>query len=163
MIQIIYIIFSFILDSFISNYINYSFPNISYLSTIYTLISLIVIESYYINKKKYYILLILIGCLFDIVYTDTFIINIILFLVVIIFTKLIDYKYHDNLLTINIKNIIGIILYHTLTYLILLISHYNNYDFLLLGNIIIRSIIMTIIYTSLSYLILKKINPKKVK
>lgn len=163
MILLIYTIFSFVLDNLISTYINYSLPNISYLSTIYALISLIIIEPFYINKKKYYITLIIIGILFDIVYTNTFIINIILFLVVILFSKLIDYKYHDNLLTINIKTILGIIIYHTLTYFIMLITHYNNYDIILLWNIILRSIIMTIIYTSISYIILKKINPKKIK
>ena len=132
--------------------------------TIYTIISLVIMYNYFDNKKKYFIILIILGALFDIVYTNTFLVNIVIFITLYIILSNIDYQMPTNIITINIKSIICISFYHILTYIILLLSHYNSYNLELLLMIIIRSIIMTIIYTTISYLILNKIyKDKKIK
>jgi len=163
MIIALYIIFSFFFDSISTNYLNYELANISYLKTIYTIISLIIVYDYYRNKSKYFITLIIISFLFDIRYTNTFILNPVIFSLIYLLNIVLDNNLPSNILTINIKTITSLSIYHLLTFVILIISNYNNYHITQLLTIIIRSIPMTIIYTTISYLILKKISPKLVK
>lgn len=163
-IAIIYLIVSFLLDGIVSNYLPFELSNPSYFKTIYTIISLTIMYNYFSNKKKYLIILIILGILFDVVYTSTLLVNTVIFITIyILFTK-IDYLMTTNIITINIKSIICIFIYHILTYIILLLSHFNNYNLKLLLIIMLRSIIMTIIYTTISYLIINKIYlDKKIK
>ncbi len=161
---IIYIVISFLLDAISSKYLPFELIDPSYLKTIYTIISLVIMYNYFSNKKKFILILIISGALFDIVYTNTFLINIILFISIYLILSNIDYLIPTNIITINVKSIICITAYHLLTYIILLLSHFNQYDFYLLLIIIIRSVIMTIIYTTISYIIINKIYlDKKIK
>jgi len=159
-IAIIYVTLSFILDGLISNYVSINLVNPSYLRTIYTVISLIVIYHYFENEKKYLSILLILGIFFDIVYTNTFCLNIFIFFIIYLIINHLNYLIDNNLFTINIKGIISIIIYHVLTYILLLLVNYNNYNLNILLTIIIRSIIMTIIYTTISYLLLNKIFKK---
>ena len=154
---IIYLIISFLLDSIISLYIPASLTTLSYFKTIYTLVSLVVIFNYFENSKKYLIIAIVLGALFDTVYTNTFLLNIVIFIVVYFLLTELDYIIPNNLFTINIKSLSALYAYHILTYIILLLTHYNSYSFSILLNILMKSTIMTIIYTTISYLLIKKI------
>lgn len=154
---IIYLIISFLLDSIISLYIPASLTTLSYFKTIYTLVSLVVIFNYFENSKKYLIIAIILGALFDTVYTNTFLLNIVIFIVVYFLLTELDYIIPNNLFTINIKSLSVLYTYHILTYIILLLTHYNSYSFSILLNILMKSTIMTIIYTTISYLLIKKI------
>ncbi len=149
---LIHVIVSFLLDGLLSNHINTNIINPSYFMTIYSLISLIVIYNYFENEKKYLYILLVTSILFDIVYTNTLFLNVFIFLIIYLIIKRINYYIPNNLLTINIKSILAITIYHTMTYILLLLANYYSYSFKLLGIILSRSIIMTIIYTSLSYL-----------
>lgn len=154
---IIYLIISFLLDSIISLYIPASLTTLSYFKTIYTLVCLVVIFNYFENSKKYLIIAIILGALFDTVYTNTFLLNIVIFIVVYFLLTELDYIIPNNLFTINIKSLSALYTYHILTYIILLLTHYNSYSFSILLNILMKSTIMTIIYTTISYLLIKKI------
>ena len=158
---IIHVIISFLLDGLLSNHIDTNIINPSYFLTIYTLVSLTIIYNYFENDKKYLYILIIVGILFDIVYTNTLLLNVFIFLVIYLFIKSINYYIPNNLFTINIKSLIAITIYHILTYILLLMANYYHYSLKFLGIILSRSIIMTIIYTSISYLIFKKIFFKK--
>ena len=79
-ISIIYLIISFILDNFMSNIFPSTLSNISYFSTIYIIISFVIIYPYFSKENKYYLLLIIFGVLFDVLYTGTFILNMVIFL-----------------------------------------------------------------------------------
>lgn len=160
-IAIIYVIISFLLDGLMSNILPFNLVDPSYLKTIYSIISLVILYNYFDNKQKYLKILIILGIFFDIVYTNTFILNIIVFLVIYIILSIVDYMLPTNIITINIKSISCIFLYHILTYIILLLANYNSYSIKLLGIILLRSIIMTIIYTTISYLIMNKIYDNK--
>ena len=163
-ITIIYVIISFLLDGLLSNITSFNLVNPSWFKTIYSIISLVVIYNYFDNKIKYLSIIIFLGIIFDIVYTNTFILNVVVFSLIYIVLSFLDYIIPNNIITINIKSIACISLYHILTYIILLLSNYNNYSIKLLGLIILRSIIMTIIYTTLSYIIMNKIyDDKRIK
>ena len=160
-VAIIYVIISFLLDGLMSNLLPFNLVDPSYLKTIYSVISLVIIYNYFDNKQKYLKILIVLGIFFDIVYTNTFILNVVVFLVIYIILSIVDYIIPTNIITINIKSISCIFLYHILTYITLLLANYNSYSIKLLGIILLRSIIMTIIYTTISYLIMNKIYDNK--
>ena len=163
-VAIIYLSISFLLDGIISNYLPFELANPSYLKTIYTIIALTIMYNSFYNQKKYLTILIILGMLFDIVYTNTILINTIIFITIYIVLYNIDYLMPTNIVTINIKSIICVFVYYILTYIILLLSHFNIYDFRLLLGILLKSIIMTILYTTISYIIIKKIyKNKKIK
>ena len=166
-ISIIYMILSFILDNFMSSIFPSTLSNISIFTTIYIIISFVIIYPYFTNKKKYYLLLIIFGLLFDILYTSTFILNMVIFLTIGIIIKILNNNFPENIITTNVISIITISTYHILSYIILSMVSNINYNILLLINIIIHSIIMTITYTTISYYILKiimsKLNIKHIK
>ena len=158
---IIYTIISFLLDGLISNFTNINIVDPSYFRTIYSVISLVISYHFFENDHKYLKVLIILGILFDIVYTNTFLLNIFIFIIIYLFIKKINIYIPNNILTINLKSLLSLTIYHTLSYLILLFAGYSNYTFNLLTLILLRSIVMTIIYTTISYLIIKKIYYKK--
>ena len=131
--------------------------NISYFTTIYTIIALVVIYPYFANEKKYYTLVIIFGALFDILYTSTLLLNVVFFLLIALVIKILNTNMSDNIFTINVISIISIILYHLLSFIILNLETSQTYSLILLGNIITHSILMTIVYTSISYVIIKLI------
>lgn len=144
---IIILISSFLIDGIASHYVDVSYSNISIFTTIYTVIALCLTHRYFQNKRKYYLLCIIFGLLFDIVYTGTFILNMTVFLILgLIINKL------YNVLTTNIINniiisVIIISIYYILTNVILLISGYLKFNIILLIKIIVSSLLMTIIYS----------------
>lgn len=134
--------------------------DVSYFTTIYTVIALVVVYPYFANEKKYYILVLIFGTLFGVLYTSSLIVNIVLFLLITFVIKLLNDFMPDNIFIVNIISIICIIIYHTLSFVILNLVTSQTYSLFLLGNIIIHSIFMTLIYTSISYFILKIIYNK---
>ncbi len=158
---IIHLIISFLLDGLLSNTTDILLINASYFKTIYTIISLVVIFRYFEYPKKYLIILLITGILFDIVYTNTLLLNPFIFLVIYFVIKELNYYIPNNLLTINIKSILAIIIYNIITFILLNISNYYNYNLNHLLRITLRTLPMTIIYTSISYFLLKKIFFKK--
>ena len=160
-IAVTYIIISFLIDGLMSELLPFSLVNPSWFKTIYSVISLVILYNYFDNQKKYLYLVIGLGFFFDIVYTNTFILNIVVFLIIYFILSWLDYVITTNIFTINLKSIVCVSLYHILTYIILLLSNYNDYTINLLGLILIRSIIMTIIYTTISYLLMNKIYDNK--
>lgn len=163
-VAVIYVIISFLIDGVMSNIVPFNLVDPSWLKTIYSIISLVVLYNYFDNQQKYVSIIVVLGLFFDIVYTNTFILNIIVFLVIYIILSNLDYVITTNIFTINLKSIVCVSSYHILTYIILLLANYNSYSIKLLGLIILRSLIMTIIYTTISYLIMNKIyDNKKIK
>ena len=156
-VAVIYVIISFLIDGVMSNIVPFNLVDPSWLKTIYSIKSLVFLYNYFDNQQKYVSIIVVLGLFFDIVYTNTFILNIIVFLVIYIILSNLDYVITTNIFTINLKSIVCVSSYHILTYIILLLANYNSYSIKLLGIIILRSLIMTIIYTTISYLIMNKI------
>ena len=166
-ISVIYLVISFMLDNFMSNIFPSTLSNVSIFSTIYILVSAVIIYPYFSNERKYYLLVVIFGILFDILYTGTFIFNMVLFLVLSILVKILNNVFPENVFTTNIISVIVVSGYHILSFIILSIVGNINYNFILLINIILGSVLMTIIYTSISYYVMKfiygKFNVKQIK
>ena len=159
-ISIIYLVVSFLLEGIMSNIFPSTLSNISYFTTIYIIISFAIIYPYFDNDKKFFILIFIFGILFDILYTSTIFVNTIIFIIIGIDIKILYNVLPENVFMTNIISYIGIIIYHILSFIILMITGYMDYSIILLFNIIIHSIFMTIIYTSISYFVIKFIYNK---
>ena len=129
--------------------------NVSPFTTIYTIIALVVIYPYFASDKKYFLLVIIFGFLFDTIYTSTILLNLTIFLVISLLIKTLNNIISDNIIMTNIISLISVATYHILTFIILNIVTSKSYSIILLGKILTHSIIMTIIYTSISYIIIK--------
>lgn len=166
-IAIITVVVSFLLDALVSNNIGYTLTNPSFFKTIFTIIGLVNIYPYFNNDKKYLTILIIVGILFDIVYTGTFLFVTLIFVIIYLVNKFLDFFLPFNLLNINILSLISIYIYHILSFVILNLVEYNSYNINLLFNIIIHSTIGTIIYTTIIYFILtytyNKLKIKQIK
>ena len=152
--SIILLTISFLLQGIMSNFIGCTLNNVSVLFTIYPLIALLMIYPNFENKNKFILLLVIFGLLTDLVYSNTFIFNTCLFYLIYKINKIFHFFFPYILLTINISNLIGIYVYHLITFLFLIILNFDNYNILILFKIILNSTIMTIIYTSIIYWLL---------
>ena len=159
-ISIIYLVVSFLLEGIMSNIFPSTLSNISYFTTIYIIISFAIIYPYFDNDKKFFILIFIFGILFDILYTSTIFVNTFIFIIIGIVIKILYNVLPENVFMTNIISYIGIIIYHILSFIILMITGYMDYSIILLFNIIIHSRFMTIIYTSISYFVIKFIYNK---
>ena len=83
-----YLVVSFILENVMASIFPATLGNISYFTTIYTIIALVVIYPYFANEKKYYTLVIIFGALFDILYTSTLLLNVVFFLLIALVIKI---------------------------------------------------------------------------
>ena len=90
--------------------------SISIFSTIYILITLLLIYPYFENKKKYLLLLVIFGWLVDLVYCNTFLLNISIFYIVYKCSNLFHFFLPENLFTINISNLLGVFIYQLLSF-----------------------------------------------
>lgn len=158
--SIILLVISFFLQGITSNFLAYMSGSISIFSTIYVLITLLLIYPYFENKKKYLLLLVIFGWLVDLVYCNTFLLNISIFYIVYKCSNLFHFFLPENLFTINISNLLGIFIYHLLSFLTLSILNYDNYSFIVLTKTLGCSIIMTLIYTTISYYFIRFIKTK---
>lgn len=151
---------SFFLQGILSNFIGYTYQDVSIFSTVYVLITLLLIYPYFENKKKYLILLVVFGWLMDVVYANTFLLNISLFYLLYKFSSLFHFLFPYNLVTINISSVLSVFVYHILSFSLLGLLRFDEYSFVMLVRILGCSIIMTVIYTTVSYLVIKFIKQR---
>lgn len=158
--SIISLIFSTLIQGIISNYLGYTHSEVTIFSSLYILINLLILRPYFENEKKYIILLIVFGLIVDIAFTNTFIFNTCLFLIIYYFSKFFHSFFPYNAITLSISNLLGVFIYHILTFLILSILKYDSYSVSVLLKILSHSIFMTIIYSCLVHGVVQQIQNK---
>lgn len=147
----IIIIFSFLFESVFSNIVNiYSF-----LTPLFLLTSLVILYPYFKNKKiNFIIFCIICGLLYDIVFTDSPFINTITFGIcsglIILSYNYVNY----NIFSSNIINVINIVFYRIISYLLLCIIDYSNFNELILLEGIYNSIIVNIVYGIILFIVI---------
>ena len=153
-ISIIYLIISLILEVVMSNFFPSTLNNVSLFTTIYSVICLVILYPHFNNDKKFYLLVAMCGILFDILYTSTFIFNLVIFSIIGILIKILYNVFPENIFMTNLISFIAIIIYHLLCFILLNLFSSISYDYMIFVNIILGSIIMTIIYTVFSYYVI---------
>lgn len=146
MIILLTTIISFILDSIGSN-LKIGLP-------LFTVISLIISYPYFKKETPNFIRLCgVVGLLYDVVYTDTFFLNMVVFLLVGLIIIYINERMVNNLINVLITTLIVIISYRFFTYIILLLTGYLKITSGLLVVSVQNSLLINLIYVTILYLI----------
>lgn len=161
MIPALIIIISFVLDGILTNFLPYI--DLSLFTPLLTLTSIFLVYPFFKKKEeKYYIIVAIVGILYDLFYTNLLFFNCFLFLLIGYITKLI----YKNLEISPIKiilYIIGIIsIYEIVTALIIVILNLVPVTISKVFYKITHSLLLNIIYAEVIYLLLKLI-PNKYK
>lgn len=141
------------------NVVNLYLSSLIYFTPLFTLISLI-FANYYLskNKIKYYIYSSLLGIIYDIFFTNFYVLNSLLFLICAIFIYYIFKRFKFKLLSVIFVSIFIILLYNLLTFFVLNFFMYTNYSLLDFCVIVKHFLIGNVIYSIIMYLIIKLIN-----
>ena len=146
MIPIIVLILSLLLDGLLTNYLPFLINDLSLLTPLLTVSSIIIVYPFYRKKEnKYYILLFIFGMLYDLFYTN-----------------LLFFNYGITPLKLVLYIIIIISIYESLTGIILLLFNIVSISFNRIFYKITHSLLTNIVYMEIVYLIIK-ITPKKYK
>ncbi len=159
-IYIVILIVSFLLDGFGPFHSSIILSNLSIFLTMYSIIGISIISPYIENNKRYFTILLILGCLVDIVYTNTFLLNALLFILIGIIVRLLFKFFSNGPLTYIIISLISVILYNIMTYLILVLCNYIDNSFNTITIVITHSIISTIIYSGFLIFVLHKLENK---
>mgnify|MGYP004659966547 CR=1 FL=1 len=154
----IIMLISLALESIIN--LNISFT--SYLVPLFSLLSLILIYKFLkYNKKEYFIFAIVSGFIYDLVFTNFYVLNSVLFLLnsFIIYFYFKKMKY--NLLNIILITIICSSMYNLMLFTLFNIFSYSTYSFLDFSYILGHFIIINVIYIILGYILLNKTKLKE--
>ena len=162
-ISLIIIIVSILLDGILSNFLPYLYTNLSIFTPLFTLVSIFMIYPFFKKKEKtYFILIFIVGIIYDLLYTNLLFFNGVLFVIIGMLIKYIYKTYEITPLRLILYIIILITSYESLTGLILLIYNVVPVTFYKVFYKIINSLLLNIIYSELTYLIIKII-PSKYK
>ena len=148
------IVISFIIDYFVSLYLPYEKNNLSYFTPLFIPILIYLLYPLFKNRKKYILISIIIGIIYDLIYTNLLFFNGIIFFLISIITMLI-YKYFKNNIYLNIIYLLLIIIFYELiSILIYMLFGIINISFNDIIYRITHIIIINIIYGTILYMII---------
>lgn len=157
--SIIVVLISFIIEGLISNYIP---MNTLLFNTLFTLISLIVIYPYFHNNDKSYLILSFItGLFYDMIYTNTFLLNAFIFVCIALIIRKINVLISNNGINVCFISLVIIIIYRIIIFSILCLVGYRNFNIKYLLYGIVSSLVLNMIYCFILYLITDHISRKK--
>ena len=151
----IYLIISTIIDLLLSTNITNIYQNLNYFFPSIIITSLPI--SYLLTKNKiiFFIAIIIIGIIYDLLYSDILLINLYFLILLTLLTKIFYQNKKPTTLNITILTLIGVITYDLYLSLILILTKTQN---ITINDIIYKethSLILNIIYLILSLIILK--------
>ena len=156
--MILIIILSFILEGIFTNLFSFN----SLFLPLFSITSLVITYSYFNKEKKYSFILIsiIIGILYDISYTDSLFINTFTFTICCLLIVLIDNYISNGFINKMCINIIIIIMFKVISYLLLFVFGFIKFNQNILIKGIYSSLILNIIYGVILYFICDKISNK---
>ena len=163
MLSIVIVVISLFLDGILTNYLPYLVNDLSLFTSLLTLISIFIIYPFHRKEeKKYFIILFILGIIYDLLYTNLLFFNAVLFVGIGLLTKFIYKKFEINTLKLLMYLPLIVIAYETATALILLTFNIVPITFYRVFYKISHSLILNIIYGELLFLIIKVL-PKRWK
>ena len=153
------IVISFFLESIFSNFVNIS----SIFIPLFTITALVTIFPYFNVEKEYIKMCLLFGFLYDIVFTNTLFINLVLFTLIYFVTKILNYYLANNLVNNFIMLFINILFYRCFIYFIYVLSGTLSFNTFYLFKSIYSSLIINFIYSIVLYFVIEKFVLKKKK
>lgn len=157
----IVIVLSFFLEIMFSNIVTFS----SLFIPLFLIVSLVLMYPYFKSKLYFIIVCAICGLIYDLGFLNTAFINTLCFTATGLMIMLIHSYMNYNLVSTNIVNIIIIVFYRIISYLLLCLTAYTNFHITTLFRGIYSSLIINIMYGIIVYLLLnlicKRFNIKK--
>ncbi len=151
----IYIFITFLLDIFLSFFISVSYQNINYFCPSIIVVSIPVFFHLIRNNKAFFLVLSLIGIVYDTLFSDVFLVNTYYYLLYG-FLVYIFYEHHNvKLINVLLFSIIGVFLYDIFVFFVLIFTEYSVFSFYDLIYKLKRTFLLNFIYLIFSVLILK--------
>ena len=152
------LVISFILQGILSNYIS---VDTNIFNLLFPIVALIIIYPYFRkNNSKYFIYAGIYGLLYDLIYTDTFILYAGLFIMIAFVISKLNIIFSNNIINIGFITTIVIIIYRAITYLVLIAVNYFEFDMNILFKSIYSSLLLNIIYAIIIYFITDRLSYK---
>ena len=152
------LVISFILQGILSNYIS---VDTNIFNLLFPIVALIIIYPYFRkNNSKYFIYAGIYGLLYDLIYTDTFILYVGLFIMIAFVISKLNIIFSNNIINIGFITTIVIIIYRAITYLVLIAVNYFEFDMNILFKSIYSSLLLNIIYAIIIYFITDRLSYK---
>lgn len=142
-----------ILDGLIIYYIPSYFNNISYL---YPMLTISFIPFLIKKKNSTPYIIIIIGLLYDLLYSNIVLYNVFLFFMLAYINNLISHYFKDSLLLFISLGVINIVIYDTITFLLVIITSYQTITLNDLLYKIENSLLLNIMSIIIFYFLLKK-------
>lgn len=163
MIPLIIIFISLILDGLLTNHLPYTQGTLSLFTPLLTVVSFILVYPFYRKEmKKYYFIAIILGFIYDLLYTNLLFFNSTIFLLIAHITKQISKNFEINYFNIILFVIVIIGIYEGLNALFIIIFNLVPITIERLIYKITHSLLLNIIYTEIIFTIIKYL-PKKYK
>lgn len=163
MLTSIILLISIILDGILTNYLPYLVNDLSLFTPLLTVVSIFIL--YPLNRKKetkFFILMFIVGIIYDLLYTNLLFLNGLLFFLIAFISKIIYKNFETSYFKLIIYTILIIVIYESLYAGILFIYRVVPITIYKLFYKISHTLILNIIYTELLYFIIKHL-PKKYK
>ena len=145
---IIITILSFFLESIVSNFVSI---NSQLFLPLFSIVALVIIYPYLKKERSsYFKIAAVLGFFYDVVYTDTLIVNLILFVFTAYFIEKINYALSNNYF--NVAIITGLAI-RVITFLVLVIIGYLPFSWYALFLGITSSLLLNMIYAIILYTI----------
>ncbi len=149
------LVISLLLEAIFSNIVSLN----SLLIPLFLITSLVIIYPYFCKKNINFFLVCLVsGFLYDLIFADSLFINTLSFsfagIIIILGYSYVNYSIYSS----NILNIIVIILYRIISYLLLCIIGYTTFNENILLSGVSSSLILNIIYGLILYLVIDMIS-----
>lgn len=149
--MLIILIISLLLQSLFSNFIAI---NTNLFNPIFPLIAILIIYPYFKkNNKKYLIYSVVYGFLYDLFYTETFILYAFLFFLIALLIIKLNKYFSKNIINIIIMTILIVISYRVIVYTLLVLINYLSFNIFVLFKSIYSSLILNILYAVILYVL----------
>ncbi|MBS7020578.1 MAG: rod shape-determining protein MreD [Firmicutes bacterium] len=155
---IIVMIVSFFLESMVSNLISI---DSQLLIPLFTIVSLVIIYPYFKKDHISYLkTAAVLGLFYDIVFTDTLIVNLFLFVFTAWFIHKMNYLLSNNYFNVAIMTMLAITFYRIISFIALILIGYLHFSVFALLRGITSSLLLNVIYAIIVYAITDHISRK---
>ena len=146
-----------VISILLENLFNIYLSSFRIMTPLFTLLSLIFIFPYFKNSKKEFLIFsFFLGLIYDLLFTNFYILNSILFLIISFFIFYILKTHNYNYFIIIYNSLFVIFFYNVLLFLIFNFFNYINYTIFDLSYILRNFLIGNLSYVTILYFILKR-------
>lgn len=143
-----------LIDLILKSYFNFTFNNLTYFTPLLLVATLNISYLLIKDNKRFLILLVLLGLLYDLFYSTYYFVNLIIFILLGLFIILYNKKKNINILDIFLTSLLSIIVYDAYLYLISFLLGYS-YSLDSLIYKISHTLLLNLLFVGLIYLVLK--------